>query len=408
MLAKVVWYVSKYTAPPGETNSASRAFSLLKALVSLGYSPVLITSTSNHFATPPKFDGTYEFEKLDGVEICWVSGIPYNHTKSLRRILSWIEFEWKLFLFPRRKLPAPDAIIVSSLSPLTIIVGLYWRWRCKCRLIFEVRDIWPLTLTEEGSFHRFNPLVMLLGAVEKLGYRYADKVVGTMPNLDEHIQNVIGRSRKASCIPMGINTEDIVATEITRPRATPLVIPKGKFVVGYVGSIGHTNALDWLFEVAEEMQCYTSIHFLIVGDGDLRCHYTRTYGHLANITFHPRVKKRNVPQLLAQCNVLYFSTYRSSVWQFGQSLNKIIDYMLSGKPIIGSYSGYPSMINEAGCGQFVPAENVPALKHAILLNSNMPKHELEAMGARGKAWLSAERQYGTLAKRYAKILFDES
>ena len=82
--------------------------------------------------------------------------------------------------------------------------------------------------------------------------------------------------------------------------------------------------------------------------------------------------------------------------------------MLSGKPIIGSYSGYPSMINEAGCGQFVPAENVPALKHAILLNSNRPKHELEAMGARGKAWLSAERQYGTLAKRYAKILFDES
>ena len=407
-MSKVVWYVSKYTAPPGETNSASRAFSLLRELGSLGYSPVLITSTSNHFATAPKFDCTYKFQKLDGVKICWVSGISYKNTKSLRRILSWIEFEWKLFLLPRRILPTPDAIIVSSLSLLTIIVGLYWRWRFKCRLIFEVRDIWPLTLTEEGSFHRFNPLILLLGVVERLGYRYADKIVGTMPNLDEHIQNVIGRPRKASCIPMGINTDDIVASEIAGPVASLSIIPDGKFVVGYVGSIGNTNALDWLFKVAEEMQCYDSIHFLIVGDGDCRRRYVRTYGSLPNITFHPRVNKRNVPSLLAQCDVLYFSTYRSSVWQFGQSLNKVIDYMLSGKPIIGSFSGYPSMINEAGCGQFVPAESVPALKQAILLHSKMPKHELEAMGAKGRAWLTTERQYKTLAKRYAKILFEET
>ncbi len=34
-------------------------------------------------------------------------------------------------------------------------------------------------------------------------------------------------------------------------------------------------------------------------------------------------------------------------------MNKVVEYMLAGKPIIASYTGYPSMINEAECGYFV-------------------------------------------------------
>ena len=53
----------------------------------------------------------------------------------------------------------------------------------KTKLVFEVRDIWPLTLTEEGGFSSLNPLIIILRAIELVGYRFSDLVVGTMPGL---------------------------------------------------------------------------------------------------------------------------------------------------------------------------------------------------------------------------------
>jgi len=52
---------------------------------------------------------------------------------------------------PKGQLPKPDVIVASSLSPLTVVNGFLLRKRYRCRLVFEIRDIWPLTITEEGA-----------------------------------------------------------------------------------------------------------------------------------------------------------------------------------------------------------------------------------------------------------------
>jgi glycosyltransferase involved in cell wall biosynthesis len=82
----------------------------------------------------------------------------------------------------------------------------------------------------------------------------------------------------------------------------------------------------------------------------------------------------------------------------------LIDYMLAAKPIIASYGGYPSMINEADCGTFLPSKNVPALVQAVKRYAKMPKSELERIGARGKAWFMENRPYSKVARDYARLL----
>ena len=67
-------------------------------------------------------------------------------------------------------------------------------------------------LTENGGFNRFNPFVLILSFVEWLGYKYSDQIVATMPNLGEHVSNILGYSRKVHCIPMGIS-EEMLAEE---------------------------------------------------------------------------------------------------------------------------------------------------------------------------------------------------
>lgn len=379
---------------------------LMKELAQMGHKVSIITSDSNLLAAPPHLESDYLFQEVDGMQLCWVRTMKYSVAKSVRRILSWLHFEWRLLLLPKRNLPKPDVVVVSSLSLLTILNGFWWRMRYKCRLVFEIRDIWPLTITEEGGFKPSNPFVWGLGVIERLGYKYADAIVGTMPNLGEHVQQVLGYPKVTSCIPMGVDAATFAIPEALPVDYEATYFPKNKFVVSHVGSIGITNALDTFLECAEAMQDQPNIHFLVVGDGDLREAYREKYSRLDNLTFGPKVTKAMVQTVLAKCDLLYFSVHVSRVWKYGQSLNKVIDYMMAGKPVVASYTGYPSMINEANCGTYVPAGDVLALKEEVMRYAKMDAQVRQSIGARGKAWLLENRNYPKLAKEYLGIMLN--
>jgi glycosyltransferase involved in cell wall biosynthesis len=87
-------------------------------------------------------------------------------------------------------------------------------------------------------------------------------------------------------------------------------------------------------------------------------------------------------------------------------LNKVIDYMMADKPVVASYTGFPSMINEAECGSYVPAGDVMALQKEVERYAEMPEAERVVMGAKGKNWLLTHRQYSKLATDYLSIMLD--
>lgn len=402
-----IWYVSKYVAPPGKVGAGGRGYHLMREFARMGYRSVVITSDSNQLTEVPVLQEPYLFQHVDGMQLCWVRTMKYTVAKSLRRILSWLDFEWRLWRMPKNELPAPDVVVVSSLSLLTILNGFLLRRRYRCRLVLEIRDIWPLTITEEGGFSRWNPLVLGLGFIEKLGYRHADAIVGTMPNLGEHVKTVLGQAKPTHCVPMAVDETTLAAMDALPGDYVEKYIPKGKFIVAHAGTIGITNALDTMLDCAESMQDDPRVHFLVVGEGDLRAHYQRKYVHLPNLTFAPRVSKQMVQSVLSYCDLLYFSVHVSTVWKYGQSLNKVIDYMLAGKPVVASYTGYPSMINEAECGTYVPAGDVEALRKEVQCYAGMDAASREVVGRRGREWILTHRRYEILAKHYLTILLDQ-
>lgn len=398
-----IWYVSKYVSPPAQATVGSRGYRLMQELAGRGHDVTIITSTANHLADTPVLKTPYRLDRVDGMRLLWVKTTGFLGAKSIRRILSWLHFEIGVLRIKRQLPGSPDIVIGSSLSLLTVFSGLALRRRHRAKFVFEVRDIWPLTIVEEGGFSPRNPLVLALGAVERLGYRKADAIVGTMPNLAEHVREVSGIDRPTFCVPMGYVEDD--ASEMHLPEAyLDADIPQGKILVGYAGSIGITNALDSLFVCAQLVAGDERIHFVIVGDGGLRASFENKYGHLGNITFVGRVPRSSVQRVLEEFDILYFSTYPSRVWKYGQSLNKLIDYMLSSKPIVGSYSGYPSMIDEAGAGVFVDPADADGLAKEITRLADLPAQDREAIGARGAAWVRQNRSYSTLAGNYEEIL----
>lgn len=399
-----VWYISKYVAPPARTGAGGRGYLIMRELARMGHRCVIITSDSNRLTEVPVLETDYLLQEIDGLQLWWVRTMKYHVAKSMRRVLSWLDFEWRLWRMPKRDLPEPDAVIVSSLSLLTILNGFLLRRRYGCKLVLEIRDIWPLTITEEGGYSRLNPLVLGLGLIERLGYRHADKIVGTMPNLGEHVAGVLGRPRATHCIPMGVDDVMLAEAEELPADYAGRYFPVGKFIVAHAGTIGITNALETFLECAESMRDDAAVHFLVVGNGDRKDHYRQRYAHLPNLTFAPQVPKRQVQAVLSRCDLLYFSVHVSAVWRYGQSLNKVIDYMLAGKPVLASYTGFPSMINEAGCGTYVPAGDVRALREEVQRYAAMSSAEREVIGGRGRQWILANRNYETLARDYLRLL----
>jgi glycosyltransferase involved in cell wall biosynthesis len=404
-LSGSVWYISKYFAPPRDTAFGGRGASLMRELASQGYDVTVITSDANHLSDTPVVTGRYLDERQDGYEICWVKTLKYGSALSARRVLSWFHFEWGVLRIPRRRYPAPDVVIASSLSLLSVVSGVVLSRRYQARLVFEVRDIWPLTLTTDGDFSRWNPLVFALGLVERFGYRRADAIVGTMPNLGAHVENVLGEKRVVHCIPMGYDEGTAHASVDIPDRYREAIVPSGKFLVGYAGTIGITNAVGDLLQSARLLIDDPRIHFVIVGDGGLRLQYERMYGAMPNVTFVGAVPRNSVQAVLAQFDVVAFCTNSAEIWEFGHSLNKVVDYMLSGKPIIASYTGFDDMIGLAHSGVIVPAGDSAALAHGIVQLLEIGPGRRADMGKRGRAWILENRAYKTLAEEYAAILF---
>lgn len=399
-----IWYISKYVTPPHAAKVGARGFLLLREFARAGHRALLITSDSNHLATPPKLSGPQLKETVDGVDVHWLRTSKYTGARSLGRIISWLDFEWRLWWMPKSELPRPDVVIVSSLSLLTILNGIWLRRKYGCKLVFEVRDIWPMVLTTSGKISKWNPLVLLLGWIERLAYRRADLIVGTMPNLGDHVTKTVGRDRHVVCVPQGLDPALLMPADSISDDYVSNYIPSNKFVVCHAGSIGADNALEALIATARGMKDRHDIHFLIVGEGYLKTSFQKTAADLPSVTFAPGVSKTAVQSILAHADILYFAVHKSPMLRFGQSLNKVIDYMLAGKPIVASYTGYPSMINEAECGTFVPAEDVAALRAEIERYAAMPAEERARIGKRGRDWLLKNRRFETLAADYLRHL----
>ncbi|MDB3965384.1 glycosyltransferase family 4 protein [Amylibacter sp.] len=398
--------VSKYAAPPKYSKMPARLFELASEFNRIGHSTNLITSDSNHLANFPILKKKYSDELIDGVEVRWFNTLKYKKTGSIARVLSWFHFEIQLFFMPTKRFLKPDVILISSLSIFSILYGYYLKKKFNAFLIFEIRDIWPLTLTEEGGFPKWHPLVCLMGIVEKFGYKKADLIVGTMPKLDLHVEKIIGHQKPFHCSPIGFNPDNYNHTKISTnlEESLKLSIPKGRVVIGYAGSMGLTNSLEMFIDVIESFKNDASVYFLLVGSGDQKKYYEEQLVECDNVLFLPRVAQKEVNSILKLCDVLYLSTKDSEVWKYGQSMNKVVEYMLASKPIIASYSGYPSMINEANCGFFVDQSSMLNLKNAISKMIKFNNVDRKIMGKNGRNWIYSNRKYSILAKDYADAI----
>jgi glycosyltransferase involved in cell wall biosynthesis len=349
-----------------------------------------IVGDQHHLSNWDKFDN--KKAKIDGVLYKLIK-LPFkNHFSKFERALNWLIFELKLITQLKLILQA-HVIILSTPPTLGIISVTILRKLANFKFILDIRDIWPLTLTEEGNINKKNPLVKVLKLIEKIGFHNCDEIWTPIPNLQLYLNEENQFKKKLTIVPMGY--EDI-------PKANPLFaklndFPEKQRIIGYFGSMGPTNNLEQLIKIIIRPE-FSSFNWIFVGNGSMKEKLVKlTKGH-DHIRWMDRVSRESAQSLILQCDLVFASCMASKIWKYGQSMNKILEYMLLGKTIIFQYpsNGFKTMVNEAKCGFYVDSDSTEQLRQTLYHISQMSDKEICTLGIRGQNWIKRYRHYSVI------------
>ena len=336
-MKKVIWIVSQESSTPS-TGYGGRSYYIAKELVQMGHDVKLIMSASSHMhrVKPNVHTYDWEIEKHDGIDIVWCKTTRYQKAHEKGRVIGWFGFGLKLLRLKKKLNITPDTIVYSS-PPLIPVFGvILLKFFIKSKLVIEVRDIWPLTLTEVGGISKYHPFIVFSALMERLSYMIADTLVSNLQFAIEHMKLKGAKANKFHWIPNGVCEVELDAKDKSHIIDK---IPKEKFIVGYAGGIGVANYLDVLIQAAQILKNDCSIHIAVVGDGGEKQFLINKAAelNLDNISFYDAVKKSQVQSVLSVFDICYLGCENIDLYKYGISPNKLSEYMYAKKPVLLSF-----------------------------------------------------------------------
>ncbi|NLR75879.1 glycosyltransferase family 4 protein [Leeia aquatica] len=405
-----ILYINHYAGTP-QLGMEYRPYYMAREWVRMGHQVTMVAASFAHTRSrQPDCAGKVTEQWLDGIRYLWLD-TPRYQGNGVGRVLNIFRFVGRLFGL-RRHLGSfkPDVVIASSTYPLD---GYPARWLARkygARLVFELHDLWPLSPMELGGMSARHPFIMLLQAGENHICRHADTVVSMLPRASDHLQQHGMPADRFHYVPNGIvvaDWQEDLGDSLPEHMASllPELRRQGRFVIGYAGAMGVANAMEVLLHAAAQVKDLP-VSFVLIGHGPEKPALQRLAHalELAHVHFLDAIPKTQVPSALAWMDGLYIGWQRQPIYRFGINPNKLMDYMMAGKPVLHAVEAGNDAVQDAACGLSVPPEDPAALADGIRRMLALPESERDAMGARGREFVMQNHDYPVLARRFLRAM----
>jgi colanic acid biosynthesis glycosyl transferase WcaI len=279
------------------------------------------------------------------------------------------------------RLERPDIIIAETDPPLLGALGAMLKRRWRCRLVYNVRDLYPDIAQAVGGVK--NPLLLgLLAQGNRIAFDSADRVVA------------IGHDMRARVLAKGVAAErvmvipDWVDCERIRPLASnPFRSQFGdKFVVMYSGNLGLSQQLESVLEAADILRDDQRIAFAVIGEGAHKSALMRiaTARALPNVIFMPYQPKDKLAESLGAADLHLIPLAPGAAGCLVPS--KIYAILAAGRPFVAMMeegAEVARIAREDSLGFVVPPADAAALAAAIREAIGHPE-VLHQMGIRAR------------------------
>lgn len=402
-----IWIINQYATLPA-TGMGSRHRHLARELAARGHDVTVIAARWTHLThNLAAADAAPQIDYFEGFRFVSLDVLRYRHAHDKRRVVNWFYFAFKLLGLSRLLGEKPNVVLYSSPALVGFMASeLIARWH-NAWLVFEVRDIWPMTLTEIGGFSDHHPVIRLFQWIEDRAYRKADLVISNLRGAVDHMTKRGLAEKRFAWIPNGISVEE-AHDDRSLPAALVASIPDDKFVIGYSGTLGNANSIETLIDAADYLRDEPDIIFVLLGGGkDRKVLEGRVKNEgLHNVIFLGSVPKAQVQSVIAQFDACWIGWKSSPLYAYGIGANKIFDYLLAAQPILHSFSGNHDPVAEYDAGVSVPAEDPRALADAILWLKDLPPACRQDLGRNGRAAVIKHHNYAKLAERLERCIAD--
>ena len=356
--------------PPEGNAPATRTFEHAHEWVNKGHKVTVITCAPN-FPEGKVFEGYknkwLSKHKIEGINVWRVKTYITANEGFIKRTIDFISFMLSSLFFGlfTRKV---DIVIGTSPQFFTVISAWALAKFKRVPFVFELRDIWPASITAVGAM-KGSWIIKVLERLELFLYSQADLIISVTHSFKLELEN---RGVSADKIKVVLNGVDLSKykplSEKDKGFAEEFQL-QGKFVAGYVGTHGLAHALDSIIEAAELLKADDDVRIVFAGGGADRSRLEKLVKacDLSNVVMIPRQAKENMPKIWSLCDVSLVSLKDTPLFSTVIP-SKIFESMAMKLPIIISVPEGESteIIRREKVGLVIPPENPNRLAEALL------------------------------------------
>jgi len=265
---------------------------------------------------------------------------------------------------------------------LQAIPAIWLGWLKKCPVLLWVQDLWPESLSATGHITQ-SWVLRTVEYVVRWIYQKVDLLLVQSRAFISRVRSLAGTTPIVYYPNSFLEDETNIVHQVVECPGFDCDFP-----VLFAGNLGAAQAVHVVLEAATLLRNFEGFRFVMVGDGSRRNWIMQQAADrgLNNIVFPGRYPVEAMPVLMARAAALLVTLTDTEIFRLTIP-SKIQAYLAAGRPIIACLNGAGAdIVEEAGAGVAVPAEDAFALSDAVKSLCKIPKSERLEMGARGRRY----------------------
>lgn len=262
-----------------------------------------------------------------------------------------------------------DVAFIDSTPPIQGLKMPLIKWLKHKPTVYNAQDLFPDSLVNNG-LSKEGSLVWNIGRiVEKITYRYADKIIVISEDFKKNIMAKGVPEDKIEVVYNWVDQNAVVDVPREENKLFDMYdLDRSKFYVTYNGNIGLSQNMDMLLEVAKAMEANDDIHFVLVGNGAYLDEVKRIVAerHIYNVHLLPFQPYEDISHVFSLGDV---SLVISKPGTGAASVpSKTWSIMSASRPVLANFdeNELKNIIEKYKCGIFTKAGDKAAFADAIV------------------------------------------
>ncbi|MDE3024648.1 MAG: glycosyltransferase family 4 protein [Acidobacteriota bacterium] len=341
----------------------------------------------------------------DGVKIVRVRSTAFDRTGMLGRAANYATYllqTLRVALLSRR----PSVVLCMTDPPVIGDVALVVARRFRRPLVVVSQDVFPEIAVELKRLEN-RSLIGVMRVLIGWYLRRADRVVAIGETMRRRLVQKGAAPDRIVVIPNWVDTNAIHPEPRDNDWARSHDLA-GRFVVMHSGNVGHPQNLDVLIRATTFLRDLDDLRVVIIGGGARR----GALRELAEILETDAVRfldyqpRETLSASLSSAQVHYVGLGRGLSGYVVPS--RLYGILAAGRPVLAAVddeSETAAVVRAVGCGLVVPPSR-PELVAQALRDLHDGRHDLEAMGGRGRDYVVAEADRSVAIERYRRLLHE--